>query len=88
MSIRFAQKPGIEKRDLEGSIVLVKPEVSLYFGVNRVGACIWDTLEHPHSLDELVAIVSQRFDVEAHECRKAIRDFLAQLELKNLIAQL
>lgn len=88
MSIRFVQKPGTERRDLEGSIVLVKPEVSLYFGVNRVGACIWDILEHPHTLKELEAIVSKRFEVETKECRKAIREFLAQLELKKLIARL
>jgi hypothetical protein len=57
------------------------------FSLNAGGAELWQELGEPRTEDELVTATVGAFEVEADQARGDVRDFLAQLESKQLIAQ-
>jgi len=83
----FQRKTAIEQRPVDRAAVLVNPNSQLYFGVNRVGARIWNLLENPCRIPELVCILSSEFAVDEAVCRNEIEVFLEQLLAENLVVR-
>ena len=57
------------------------------YSLNTVGAELWKALGEPRTEDELVATAVEAFEVEAEAARGDVRDFLAQLESKQLVTR-
>lgn len=70
---------------LDDEVVILHLESSLYFGVDRVGACIWEALNEPTRVGDICRIVSSRFDVGEEECRPDVLAFLDKLASAGLI---
>jgi hypothetical protein len=85
---RFTRRPGVETRLLDGAAVLVRPEVHLYFAINRVGVRIWDLLAEPQSLETLAAALATQFEVTEAQCRQEAEAFLRQLTEQDLVQRL
>lgn len=66
--------------------VLFSSESEVYFGVNRVGAVIWDMLVGCDTLDELLGNLTARFrDVEPSRISKDVNAFLSDLLANGLV---
>lgn len=82
----FRRSAAIDGRAVDRSAVLVNAGEHLYFGVNRVGARIWSLLETPHSVSDLVRVLTSEFAVDEAVCRRETEAFLRQLIAKDLVA--
>lgn len=71
--------------ELDGEVAILNLKTSLYFGLNRVGATVWNALEEPREAEDVCAAVYQRFEVEEVQCRNDVLDLLAKLENAGLV---
>jgi hypothetical protein len=71
--------------DVDDEVVMLDPATSNYFGLDGVGARIWDLCEQPQSVEALVAVLITEYDVDESTCSTEVMSFLAELEAANLL---
>lgn len=70
---------------LNEEVAVLNVEKALYFGLQGVGAHIWDFLETPRSVAEICDDVTANFDVAPDVCRQDVLKFLDGLIDAGLI---
>jgi hypothetical protein len=75
----------VTETDFEGNIVLLHIENGQYYNFNDSGSDLWRWLEQPKTLDELVALIQEKYAVEAENCRPDILVWLNDAKSKSLI---
>ena len=70
---------------LEDEAVVLHLGKGMYYGLNPVGATVWNALQQPKTIAELVAIVTGEFDVEEARCEGDLLTLLGELEDAGLI---
>jgi hypothetical protein len=85
MSILFLRSSAPLTADVDDEVVMLDPATSNYFGLDGVGARIWDLCEQPQSVEALVAVLITEYDVDDSTCSTEVMSFLAELEAANLL---
>lgn len=70
---------------LDGEEVILHRGSEKYFGLNEVGTRLWEALEEPRTVDELVATIAEEFDVPEERSREDVETFVADLKAADLI---
>lgn len=70
---------------LDGEEVILHRESEKYFGLNAVGTRLWELLEEPRTVDELVSIVQEDFDVSRERGREDVEAFIEDMEEADLV---
>ena len=65
--------------------VLLDLETSLYFGVNAVGALIWELIGSGNEIDRLVHEIQSRIDDPPADLVDDVDQFLNELEKRRLV---
>lgn len=60
-------------------IVMMSTEHGKYIGLNDVGTRVWELIETPQSVESLIAILLEEFDVTAETCRAEVETFVEKL---------
>lgn len=63
--------------DLGGEVVTLALNSGQYYGLEEVGARIWDIIREPKTVKEILDILLNHYDVEPERCE---RDLLAVLQ--------
>lgn len=71
--------------EVDDERVVLDRETETYYGLNAVGAFLWERLEEPRTVEELEAATATEFDVTKAECRDDIHEFLIDLQEADLI---
>ena len=79
-----ARVPGVLATDVAGQLVLLSEELR-YLGLDRTGQVVWELLEKPQTLDDLVDELVRRFDVSQQQCRSEVSEFLVDLEKRHVV---
>ncbi len=66
--------------------VILDTEAGIYYGLNPVGAHVWELINDPVTVNEVVAAVSEQYDISREQCEADVRAFLADLHDAGLIA--
>jgi hypothetical protein len=72
-------------RTVDDQIVILDITSGQYFGINDVGALVWNLLEHDITSDALVSAVLAEFDVDQAQARHDIDELIAQLTEAGLV---
>jgi Coenzyme PQQ synthesis protein D (PqqD) len=70
---------------LNDEVAILNLRSTLYFGLDEVGACVWQALEEPRRVDALCQAVAKNFAVSATACEADVLAFLATLQEAGLI---
>ncbi|MBK8250914.1 MAG: PqqD family protein [Gemmatimonadetes bacterium] len=66
--------------------VLFSSETEVYFGVNTVGAIIWELLPKATTVEQLCATLTERFhDVGPERIRHDVLSFISDLRANGLV---
>jgi len=65
--------------------VLLDLEDGTYYGLNGVGAHLWERLDEPTAVASLERETATAFDIDRETCRADVRAFLADLRDRGLI---
>ena len=70
---------------LEEEAVILNLGDGVYYGLNVVGARIWDLLQEPRTVREILNIILVEYEVEPQRCRQDLLILLKELAAKKLI---
>lgn len=68
--------PDLLSAELDGEVVLLHPELGLYFGLNSTGTWVWNYLRGPRTVQEISDALAENFDVESGSCLQDLLDLL------------
>ena len=60
-------------------VVMLSVTAGKYYGLNAVGARIWELLEHPMTLAQLCAKICEDFEVDMKTCEAAVLRFAEEI---------
>ena len=73
---------------LDGDICIFEENNCKYFNLNKTGTFIWDYLESPRTIEEIVNEINKVFYVEKSSCLLEVKSFLRDGIEKNVIIKL
>ncbi|NJK41360.1 MAG: lasso peptide biosynthesis PqqD family chaperone [Acaryochloridaceae cyanobacterium SU_2_1] len=71
--------------DLAGESVILNLKTGMYFGLNEVGASIWNLLKEPRLVSDILALIQQDYEVQASQCEQDVLALLQELMASELI---
>ena len=71
--------------DLAGEVAILNLENGVYYGLNPVGARVWNLIQEPRTLADLRDALLGEYDVDAARLESDLRGLLAQLAEQRLI---
>jgi len=71
--------------NLDNEVAILELQAALYFGLNDVGAHIWQLLQEPRSVDGICDSVAEHYDVDPATCRTDVLRFLERMRDAGLI---
>lgn len=84
--VRLMRASDVVATDMDGETVMMDVQKGSYFALSGSGPRIWELLESPMSMDELIAALSKEFDTsETAEVESAVSDFVSGLLAKGLV---
>jgi len=86
----YARAEGVILRSIAGETLLVPTQGGLadlqrIYALHGIGACIWDHLDGTRNLDDVLAAVLDRYEVNASDARADIRAFMDSLSGSKLV---
>ena len=72
-------------RRVDDEAVILDVESGRYFGLNEVGAFVWDLLEHEVTHDDLVDAVAGSFDVDRERASGDVAALCGELIERGLL---
>ena len=84
---QFVAAPDQVSSDLDGDAVILNLNSGVYFGLNPVGARVWELLQEPRTVDEICGTVRQEFEVELDRCRRDLINLLEQMRNEGLVTE-
>ena len=79
------RRNGVVSCNLSDETVLLDLASGVYFGLNQVGASIWNLTDTPRTVDQIGAELQKEYEIDAESCHAAVSHFLVQLAGKGLI---
>ncbi|MEG1312097.1 MAG: lasso peptide biosynthesis PqqD family chaperone [Romboutsia sp.] len=76
----------IDDTDLDGEKVMMNLDKGQYFMMNEVGSRIWDIIEKPMKVNEVIKTLTSEYDVDSKTCEDTVVDFLGRLSNADLIS--
>ena len=70
---------------IDGETVILDTQRGKYYGFNDVGTEVWDFLQQPHTVEEVVQQLMSSYDVTYDRCRSDVESLLAELLEKQLV---
>lgn len=71
--------------DLAGEAVILNIKSGVYYGLNAVGARIWNLIQEQKTVKEVRDTILAEYDVEPEQCDRELLEILQQLESEGLI---
>lgn len=72
--------------ELDGESVILNMADGVYYGLNQVGHRIWEIIQTPTTIDDIVATLLDEYEIGADQCRTDVEDLIADLLEKGLVA--
>lgn len=82
---RYERASAVTSATFDGEVTLLEPRTGLFFGLEEVGARVWQLLEPGATLDELVAVLVDEYEVEPGVCRVDVTELLDALVARGLV---
>jgi len=71
--------------DSAGETAILNVKCGVYYGLNPVGARIWDLMQEPCGIAEIQNAITEEYDVEPERCVRDVVGFLEELLAEGLI---
>lgn len=82
--MQISRSAGVVEAQFDDVRVLLNDDLE-YLGLDEVGQRIWGLLEQPRSLDALVGVLTEEYDVSAADCTRDVQAFVEALDRHHLV---
>ena len=73
-------------RELDGEAVILNLASGIYFGLDAVATSIWNAVQAGRTLDEIVAVLVEQYEVDVQTLASDVVRFANLLASKGLLA--
>ena len=70
---------------LGDEIVILNMKSGVYYGLDTVGARVWELAQKPQTVKSLHSALLAEFDVDADQCRNDLSELLENLRTEGLV---
>lgn len=71
--------------DLAGESILMSLRTGMYYGLDEVGARVWELVREPRLVSDIRDVIAGEYDVERERCEGDILALLRELAAQGLI---
>jgi hypothetical protein len=71
--------------DLEGETAILNMKDGLYYRLEGVGSSVWNLIQEPTTLEQVLEGLLEIYEVEREECQRDLYELMKQLIEKELI---
>lgn len=71
--------------DLAGEAVILDIKSGEYYGLNAVGGHIWNLIQEPKAVNDVLSVLLEEYDVDRERCQRDLLVLLEDLAAKGLI---
>ena len=71
--------------DLAGEAAILNVKSGVYYGLDPVGARIWNLIQEPRKVAEIQTAITDEFEVEPERCARHLVSLLEELLAEGLI---
>lgn len=82
---KVSKLDGIDVTDLNGEKVMMNLETGQYFVLNDVASRIWELIEEPIVVTEVINSLLKEYDIDNKSCATEVIEFLSRLSYAELI---
>lgn len=86
LEAKILRSDELVEANIDDDKVMMSVESGLYFGLDAVASRVWELLETPLNVSELVDILTKEFDVDSTQCLEDIEPFINMLHEHKLIS--
>jgi len=86
MTAKITRHTDMLSAEIGGEAVMMSIEKGAYFGLNPVATRIWDLIEQPKTIAELIQAITDEYDVSAEQAADDVQEFVAEM-IERGIAQ-
>jgi len=65
--------------------VMMSVEAGRYYGLNSVGARVWELLEHPKTIAQLCAQICEEFEIDLETCEAEVSKFVNDMLANGIV---
>ncbi|MDD3775742.1 MAG: PqqD family protein [Sulfurovaceae bacterium] len=66
-------------QEVDDEIIVLDTNTENYFGLNKIGSVIWQTIKEKQVLDEVYKTLLERYDADAEVLRADLENFVVKL---------
>jgi hypothetical protein len=81
----YALTPEAVSAPLGEDVMILNREDGCYYGLDAVGARIWSLLEEASTIETIVGVLLEEYDIEPDRCRREVHRLIGRLMEQNLI---
>lgn len=81
----FTQSENQVSAEINGETVMMSVEQGSYFGLDAIGSRIWNLMEQPISLQDMIDTLVEEYDVSEVNCKNDVVKFVAELNSRGLV---
>ncbi|GGZ00354.1 MULTISPECIES: lasso peptide biosynthesis PqqD family chaperone [Shewanella] len=85
LDCKLRRKPDQIFTDMDGDTVMMVPETGNYFGISGTGSRIWELLEAPQSITDIVEQICNEYEVTEQQCQQDTLSFCQSLVDNQLV---
>lgn len=71
--------------NMDDDEIILNIDQGVYYALNRVARTIWDAIERPVRIGEIIRLLCEAYDVSGEEAEKAVVEFLGELSSYGLL---
>ncbi|MEL7567612.1 MAG: lasso peptide biosynthesis PqqD family chaperone [Dehalobacterium sp.] len=86
LDTRLVQTAGLVAADLDGEKAMMSVEKGKYYGLDATGSCIWELIEKPVTVKEVIEALMDQYDVDEATCQKDVLVFLNKMVDEGLVS--
>jgi len=81
----YQRKKEMLSSRMDNETVMMHPESGKYFSLNPVATRIWEMLETPKTIEDLVKVLLDEFEAQPEVCKKETTEFIRILLEKEML---
>lgn len=85
INAKVSKVEGLDVTDLNGEKVMMNIETGQYFVLNDVASRIWELIQEPIAVNEIIGNLLKEYAIDDKTCEAAVMSFLSKLNHAELI---
>lgn len=85
--MQYRRNPDMIDGALDGNQVMMHLNAEMYYGLNPIAKRIWEIIDQPRELDQIVLTLMDEYDVDYDQCVREVTVFLEKAVKNEIVLQ-